>query len=104
MVFDSKNDLRFDKNLKALRKELDHNRGEFIFDPDSLRGEAADYTVEAYRMPEEELLQYAKLATKLRQQFQEKAEAANLALQNSRIDELEPENFVEAKLYRGTTK
>ena len=66
MVFDSEKDLQFDKSQKILRAELNHNRGTFIFDPDDFKGQAQSMTVESFRLPQEGLLEYAKLATQLR--------------------------------------
>ena len=33
MVYDAGEDLKFDRTLKVIRKELEHNRGQFVFDP-----------------------------------------------------------------------
>ena len=66
MVFDSEKDLQFDKSQKTIRAELNHNRGMFIFDPDDFKGQAQALAVESYRLPEEGLREYAKLATQLR--------------------------------------
>jgi len=38
----------------------------FIFDPDDFKGQAQALAVESYRLPEEGLREYAKLATQLR--------------------------------------
>ena len=65
---------------------MNHRRGEFVFDPDDFKGQAASLTVESYRLPEEGLLEYARLVTRLRKQFQDKAEAAKAAL-DERDDE-----------------
>ena len=46
----------------------------------SLAVVAKSFEEESYRLPEEGLLEYAKLATKLRRQFTEKAEAARVRL------------------------
>ncbi len=47
-----------------------------MFDPDDFKNEANVFTVDAYRLPEQGLLEYAKLATRLREQFSLKAQAA----------------------------
>ena len=70
MVYDCSKDLAFDKNVKTLRKELERERGTFVFDPEQFKDRAHDFTVEGNRLSEEELLRYGKLATKLRAQFQ----------------------------------
>ena len=74
MVFDGGKDLHYDKTLKTIRKQTTVFGGEFIFDPDSLKEEAKAYRVETSRLSEEELRDYAKLATKLRVKFTNKAE------------------------------
>ena len=33
MVYDAGEDLKFDRTLKVIRKELEHERGQFAFDP-----------------------------------------------------------------------
>ena len=67
MVYQAAEDLKFDKTLKIIRKELDHNRGEFIFDPDHFKEISKTFEVESYRLPKEGLLEYARVATQLRQ-------------------------------------
>ena len=67
MVFDAAEDLKFDKTLKTIRKEMDSDRGQFVFDPDDFKEAAKSFEVESYRLPEEGLLEYGKLATQLRQ-------------------------------------
>jgi hypothetical protein len=37
MVYDGMADLKFDKNLKTIRKELTVDTGGFVFDPDSFK-------------------------------------------------------------------
>ena len=51
MLFDGKSDLKYDRRIINLRKELNHDRGEFTFDPDSFREESINFKVEAYRLP-----------------------------------------------------
>ena len=69
MVYKAAEDLKFDKSLKTIRKEMDSDRGQFVFDPDDFKDVAKGFEVESYRLPEEGLLEYGKLATKLRRQF-----------------------------------
>ena len=57
-LYDGDKDLVWDKNLKTIRKEANRNDGEFIFDPDSLREEAKTYTIESYRLSQDELVVY----------------------------------------------
>ena len=75
MVYETAEDLKFDKTLKTIRNELDHNLGEFVFDPDDFKEIAQTFEVESYRLPREGLLEYARLTTRLRKEFQAKADA-----------------------------
>ena len=63
MVYNAAEDLKFDKSLNTIRKEMDSDRGEFVFDPDDFKEVAKGFEVESYRLPEEGLLEYGKLAT-----------------------------------------
>ena len=72
-VYDAKKDLAFDKTLKVVRKEANHARGTFAFDPDDFREEAKGFTVAAYRLSQDGLLEYAQLATRLKETFQQQA-------------------------------
>ena len=47
-----------------------------MFDPDHFKDIAKSFEVESYMLPKEGLLEYARLATRLRNQFQDKADAA----------------------------
>lgn len=55
MVYESSKDLRYDRSLKTIRKEVSQLGGEFVFDPDSLREEAKTFCVATSRLGEEEL-------------------------------------------------
>ena len=61
---------------------------------------AKSFEEESYKLPEEGLLEYARLATKLRNQFTEKAEAAKVKLAAQPEDKEEVKELVELKLYR----
>ena len=76
MVYDAGEDLKFDRTLKVIRKELEHDRGEFVFDPADFKEAAASFDEESYRLPRDGLLEYAVLATRLRRHFTQKADAA----------------------------
>ena len=67
MVYNVEEDLKFDRTLKVIRKELDRRRGQFIFDPNDFKELASSFDEESYRLPKEGLLEYAKLASRLRQ-------------------------------------
>ena len=60
MVYDAMEDMRFDRNLKTIRKEIAQPRGQFVFDPEDFKEDAKSFTVEAYKLPEEGLLEYAR--------------------------------------------
>ena len=75
MVYDATEDLRFDKNLKVIRKEVSQSGGKFLFDPEDFKVDAKSFRVAEYKLSEEGLLEYARLATRLRTQFHEKAKA-----------------------------
>ena len=66
LVYEAQKDLKFDKNVKVIRKEIRNEGGQFIFDPDDFKEQAANFKVEEYRLPEDGLREYARLATKLR--------------------------------------
>ena len=83
---------------------MDSDRGEFVFDPDDFKDIASTFEVESYRLPEEGLLEYAKLATKLRRQFAQKAEVAKAKLDNSDSKQEETKDFVLPKLNRAYDK
>ena len=50
MVYDGTKDLRFDRDLKTIRKEASVQGGEFVFDPDSLKEEAKTFKLETSRL------------------------------------------------------
>ena len=96
--------MNFDKNLKTLRRELERERGAFVFDPDSFKGQYAGFTVEAYRLTEAELHRYGRLATKLRQEFQEKANQAWRAAGGDEVDDGEDLELDVPPIYRQCKK
>ena len=104
MVYQAAEDLRFDKTLKTIRKELDSAGGQFVFDPDDFKDAAAAFEVESHRLPEEGLLEYARLATQLRRQFAQKAEMAKAQLNRSAAQGEEEKNFVVPVLGRAYDK
>ena len=52
MVFDAAEDLKFDKTLKTIRKEMNSDRGQFVFDPYDFKEVAKSFEVESYWLPE----------------------------------------------------
>ena len=77
-VYNAEEDLKFDRNLKMIRKELEHARGEFTFDPADFKDVADGFSEQAYMLSKEGLLEYASVATSLRKQFTERALAAQV--------------------------
>ena len=63
MVYNAEEDLQFDQKLKTIRKELEYSRGEFTFDPADFKEVANGFSEESYQLPEQGLLEYAKVAT-----------------------------------------
>ena len=43
-VYNAEEDLKFDRNLKMIRKELEHTRGEFTFDPSDFKDVADGFS------------------------------------------------------------
>lgn len=66
MVYEGQKDLLFDKNQKTLRRELSHDRGQFVFDPEDFKGQSKNFKIESFRLPEDGLHEYARLASRLR--------------------------------------
>ena len=64
MVYKAAEDLKFDKSLKAIRKEMDQSRGEFVFDPDDFKDVAKGFEEESYRLPEAVSYTHLTLPTK----------------------------------------
>ena len=74
MIYDSAPDLDFDKNLKKIRKEINRDPGQIIFDPSTYKSVETFLTMEANKLQAIELEQYAIIATDLRAQFTRKAD------------------------------
>lgn len=72
-VFDIEKDLASDKVLKAVRKGSTRETGEFLFDPDEMKGMDAELKFEKHRKSEDELRNFAKMATEIRTMFKQKA-------------------------------
>ena len=104
MVYDGAKDLSWDKNLKVIRKQTAVHGGEFVFDPDSFKAEARMFSLDAYCLGHDELVEYGKLASCLRHGFRRKAEALeenDMRADNDEDDEL-PASIVH--LNRGCKK
>ena len=66
MVYEANKDLKFDKGLSQVRRELGVTGGQFIFDPADFKDQAAGFRVKDYTLSDEGLLEYGRIATKLR--------------------------------------
>ena len=73
MIYDSAPDLDFDKNLKQIRKEMRGEPGSIVFDPAAYKQVQTFLTMEANKLPREELQRYAIIASELRAKFTKKA-------------------------------
>ena len=69
MVYDATKDIHADKSLMTIRKEIAVTRGQFEFDPDSFKEEAKYFKIEDHYLSQEDLIDYAKIASRLRQEF-----------------------------------
>ena len=56
-----------------VRKEAGHEKGAFVFDPDDFKEEAKGFSTEAYKLSRDGLLEYAQLATRLKERFHQRA-------------------------------
>jgi len=45
-IYDLQKDMEFDRNLKTIRKEVSHNTGSIIFNPDHYNGENFDFSLD----------------------------------------------------------
>ena len=50
MVYKAAEDLKFDKSLKTIRKEMDQSRGEFVFDPEDFKEVAFKVKIKICKM------------------------------------------------------
>ena len=72
-LFDLSNDLEWDKNLQKVRKGTTNDVVEMVFDPEDFKADEERLTMQRHKLDEAELLEYARLATELRQRFRAKA-------------------------------
>ena len=84
-IYDVEEDLKADKSLKQVRKQAVRERGELLFDPEDFREQADQLRVDDYKLGEDQLFAYAKLATTIRKRIR------------SRAAEAEPEEVEEEK-------
>ena len=72
-IYDVEEDLKADKSLRAIRKGAVRELGEMLFDPEDFKDQADQLRVNDYKLDEDQLFAYAKLATTIRQQIKQKA-------------------------------
>ena len=65
-IFDVQNDMEQDKYLKQIRKDAARQPGTLLFDPESFRDMYAELTLARYALDQAQLLEYAKVASKIR--------------------------------------
>ena len=82
-VFDIEKDLAADKVLKAVRKGSTRENGEVLFDPDMWKGKGDELKFDNSRLSDDELREYATLATGIRQKFKARADAIEEARRES---------------------
>ena len=56
-----------DKTLKAVRKDIARETSTLLFDPEAYRNMAEDLTMTRERLTREQLNEYARVASKIRQ-------------------------------------
>ena len=84
-IYDVEEDLKADKSLKQVRKQAAREPGQMLFDPEDFREQADQLRVDDYKLGEDQLFAYAKLATTIRKRIR------------SRAAEAEPEEVEEEK-------
>ena len=68
-IFDVDEDLNADRSLKQIRKGSAREIGTMLFDPYSYDAEKEQLTIDNYKFEEEQLLEYAKLASQIRRKL-----------------------------------
>ena len=74
MVYDSSIDMQNDRNLKVIRKEVSHEQGVILFDPDLYKKDFELFKIAENPLDKTQLIEYGKIATEMRQQVTSKAE------------------------------
>ena len=68
-VFDVEQDLKKDKNLIKIRKNIEHDVTDFLFDPNTYTEQSNDLTIDNYILDEDELLEYAQMCSRIRRRI-----------------------------------
>jgi len=74
-------DMEFDRNLKAIRKEVSNQTGVILFSPDSYDGKNYDFDLYKHQMSNELLLEFAYKTDRIRQNL---IKAASLILESQK--------------------
>ena len=74
-VFDIHKDLDADKALKAVRAGSVREKGTFLFDPDEWKRRGEELKIDQHTLQQDQLREYAVLASKLRQRLEASAKA-----------------------------
>ena len=93
-IYDVEEDLKADNSLKAIRKGAVRELGEMLFDPADFKDQADQLRVNDYKLDEDQLLAYAKLATTIRQQIRQRASEAGEEQEESVIGQVTQEDGV----------
>ena len=75
-VFDIEKDLDADRVLKQVRKGAVREQGAILFDPDAWKGRDEELKMGKCKLTEDELRNYAKVATEIRQKLKVRAESS----------------------------
>ena len=68
-VFDVEQDLKKDKNLIKIRKNIEHDVSDFLFDPNAYTEQSDNLTIDNYFLHEDELLEYALMCSRIRRRI-----------------------------------
>ena len=72
-VYEHKADLEYSVRLSEIRSSTTQDKGRYLFDPATFKGHDFGNSLDAFRLPEKELIRYAELVTVARKNFRDKA-------------------------------
>ena len=79
-IFDVEKYLKSDKALKQIRKDVSREPMPFVFDPESLRDSEVELTLSMQSLSREQLLEYARVASKVRRSISQQVEVIRASL------------------------
>ena len=79
-IFDVEKDLKSDKALKQIRKDVSREPKPFVFDPESFRDSDVELTLSRQSLSREQLLEYARVASKVRRSISQQVEVIRASL------------------------